>query len=144
MIIVAATTSACLGANSSSFRLKLNQAQIRSIDAGEGSLFAAVVANADEQSWVVEEANRAEGRVIVVTPSETAENLITRERWTFTVTDNQVSAQMVLEAAEGGDPTTVLDWESYEVVCAGYSYTNERTQLTRIAERAQSSLARNP
>ncbi len=124
-------------------RLKTNRAQHMVVAAGAPTLFAAVLSQVESQGWQVEEADRTAGRVVALTPFEVGDGLVTRERWIFTATDHDLAVQKYLEAAEADDPADVLDWESYDVVCASYGYASERAELAGIAERARASMALN-
>ena len=105
---------------------------------------AAVLRNIESQGWIVEESDSTSGTVVAVTPFEADSNLITRERWIFSIGDQDVAVQLFLEAADATDPADVVSWRSYDVVCAGYSYSRERTQLASIAAHPEASLALNP
>lgn len=97
------------------------------------ALLDAAARNAAAQGWTVVLMDRAHGRMEALTPVDKGEGVVTRERWTFWVVDQELKVAMTLEVKEDSGNR----WQSTQELCEGYGYLRESDQLSRVVAVAQ-------
>lgn len=107
------------------------QEQSQTIEAPRTVLERAVSDWIDARDWWLARQN-PDGTIIALSPTESADGLVTRERWIFRVGEHEVSVQAFLDYVKDGA------WRSSEEVCTTYRYAREHQALDDLAARAAS------
>jgi len=108
-----------------------NQAQSLAIEAPRAVLERAVADWIDARDWWLARQN-SDGTIIALSPAESADGMVTRERWIFRVDPRAVSVQAFLDYVKDGA------WQSSDQLCASYRYVREHQALDDLAARAAS------
>ncbi len=108
-----------------------NQAQSLAIEAPRAVLERAVADWIDARNWWLAR-QKPDGTIIALSPTESADGMVTRERWIFRVDRSAVSVQAFLDYVKDGA------WQSSDELCASYRYVREHQALDDLAARAAS------
>lgn len=106
-----------------------NQAQVVAIEAPRAVLERAVADWIDARDWWLAGQN-PDGTIIALSPTSSADGLVTRERWIFRVDGHTLTVQAFLDYVKDGA------WRSSEQVCSSYRYVREHQALDELAARA--------
>ncbi len=129
LVVLATTLPACAPMAHTTPAIPRNHAQALEIPAPQTVVERALSDWIDNRGWWLAKRGR-DGMIIAVSPTGSADGLVTRERWIFRIAGETVTVQSFLDYVRDGL------WQTSDEVCATYRYFRENEALHEISVRA--------